>query len=90
LIKKLLNSSTSRIATLSRRTKFIHPLIGRELKTIRGKSNGAYTDFGSFQWTKAVKAISILGVRSKLFASAGCNMQAMVEGGALSLAAALD
>lgn len=72
------------------KTKFTHPLIGKELKTIRGKSNGAYTDFGSFQWTKAVKAISILGVRAKLFANAGCNLQAMVEGGTLSLAAALD
>lgn len=72
------------------KTKFSHPLIGRELRTIRGKSNGAYADFGSFQWTKAVKAIAALGVRSKLFSHAGCDLQAMIEGGALSLAAALD
>lgn len=72
------------------RTSFRHPLLEREIKSVRGKTNGAYSDCGSFQWTKAVRAISVLCVKAKLFARADCNISAIIEGENASLASALD
>lgn len=72
------------------RTCFRHPILEREIKAVRGKTNGAYLDYGSFQWTKAVRAISVLSVKAKLFARADCNLCAIIEGENASLASALD
>lgn len=45
-------------------TSFVHDLIQRELICVRGKTGGAFIDAGSFLWSRAVKALSVLMVRS--------------------------
>jgi hypothetical protein len=45
---------------------FIHPVIGEERRCIRGKRSGAYRGYSTFQWTKAVQALSLLMVEAAL------------------------
>lgn len=78
------------IGTQLAKTTFRHPLLGREIKAVRGKTSGAYSDSGSFQWTKAVRAISVLSVKSKLFERVDCTLPALIEGEQASLASSLD
>ena len=54
-------------------------------RSVRGKSAGAYGGAGSFQWTSAVKGLSLLAVRavSKI-------QEPFISGSAGSLAASLD
>ncbi len=47
-------------------TSFNHDLLGKPLHSIRGKVAGAYPDAGTFQWTKAVQALTLLIIRAKL------------------------
>lgn len=72
-------------------TVFRHPILEAPRKTVRGKTNGAYKSCGSFQWTKAVKAIALIGMKAKRIAIKQCeNTPAMIEGVNASIAAALD
>lgn len=41
-------------------TNFCHPLVQEELRTIRGRTPGAYHRYGSFQWTRAIKGLCVL------------------------------
>jgi hypothetical protein len=52
---------------------------------VRGKTGGPFRAAGSFQWTSAVKALSLLVVRTALSPS-----EALLRGDANSLAASLD
>ncbi len=54
-------------------------------RSIRGKTGGAYRQAGSFQWTSAVRALSLLAVKSVVTPN---DAQIQGEGG--SLAASLD
>jgi hypothetical protein len=50
---------------------FSHPINDKELLTIRGRTSGANLDIGgTFPWTKALTALSVLGVSSALQANA--------------------
>lgn len=53
--------------------------------SIRGKTGGAYRQAGSFQWTSAVRALSLLAVKA-----VATPEDAMVQGEGGSLAASLD
>ena len=57
------------------------------LHTVRGKTAGAFVASGSFQWTAAVKALSILILKGVL-AKEGASP--ILNGGKGSLAASLD
>lgn len=59
------------------------------LSCIRGKSAGAYRNFGSFHWTSAVKAMAILALEYKLSFLARRPAQPLV-GERSSLASSLD
>lgn len=54
-------------------------------RTIRGKTGGAFRYAGSFQWTSAVKALSLLLVRASL-----SPQNSAIQGHVGSLAASLD
>lgn len=70
---------------------FAHPLLARTLSSTRGKAGGAFPSYGTFQWTKAVKAVSILAIRAKLSVlEAAQNMAPFIQGEAGTLAASLD
>jgi hypothetical protein len=58
--------------------------------SIRGKTSGAYHDFGSFQWTSAVKALAVVALKGLLSAQTSDPQQAILSGGRASLAASLD
>ena len=47
-------------------TKFSHEILEKELHAVRGRSNGFINSVGSFQWTSAVKALSVFFLRVKL------------------------
>jgi hypothetical protein len=47
-------------------TAFRHPLVGEERRATRGKDSGAYRSHSTFQWTRAVQAMSLLMVRAAL------------------------
>lgn len=75
-------------------SSFVHPLIARPLRCIRGRT-GESRKVGTFGWTTAVKAICILCVLQRLKAFEGnLNNQvseaAGISGGRGSLAASLD
>lgn len=53
--------------------------------TVRGKTGGAFRSAGSFQWTSAVKAFSLL-----LLKTAARDEQPVLKGEANSLASSLD
>lgn len=47
-------------------TCFIHPTISEERRCVRGKRSGAYRGYSTFQWTKAVQALSLLMVEAAI------------------------
>ena len=75
-------------------TTFFHDMEGAPLRSVRGKLPGAHFRCGTFQWTKAVKALSLLCVKTKAFALGEGANQAheypVIVGKGGSLAAALD
>ena len=74
-------------------TVFYHPLVEDECRTIRGKTSGAYRHWGTFQWTKAVKAVCLLAVRTALCYrrhNGKDNVYPVLLGQKTSLAASLD
>lgn len=68
------------------RTEFFHSLSGETLRCVRGKRSGPYKDFGTFQWTNAVKALSVLCLKARCFK---CE-RGILTGQKGSLAASLD
>ena len=76
-----------------KKTVFGHPLLEGEALAVRGKTSGAYDGFGSFQWTPAVQAVSVLFLRAA--ARSGSHPETkwrapLLEGESKSLAASLD
>ena len=65
--------------------QFSDGINGETRRCIRGKSGGAYRSAGSFQWTSAVRGLSLLMLRSVTRLSNGVLM-----GGNATLAASLD
>ena len=54
-------------------------------RSVRGKTPGAYRSAGSFQWTSAVKALSLLLVKARIACS-----DSFIQGETGSMAASLD
>jgi hypothetical protein len=65
--------------------EFNDGLSGEVRRCVRGKSGGAYRSAGSFQWTSAVRGLASLLVQTVLLPN-----EAVIEGGAGTLAASLD
>ena len=62
-----------------------------ECRSVRGKTAGAFRNVGSFQWTNAVKALSLLAVRAGLAQRVGVmRVEHYLAGEKGSLAASLD
>lgn len=59
------------------------------LRSVRGKSCGAFRGAGTFQWTSAVQGLSVLMLRA-LAASKGSNVEPHLIGAKGSLASSLD
>jgi hypothetical protein len=59
------------------------------LTTVRGKTNGAHREGGSFQWSSAVRAMACVFLSAKLFDDLAPG-EPMLTGEAKSLAASLD
>ena len=70
-------------------TLFIHPLLDREQRCIRGKRSGAYRDHSTFQWTKAVRALSVLIVEAAIRSTIPSAMP-LLAGSTGTLASSLD
>jgi hypothetical protein len=68
-------------------TFFLPDYGGNSLRCIRGKTSGAFIGYGTFQWTTAVAALSLLFVRTKLF---GGEIESCLSGDRGSLACSLD
>ena len=62
----------------------------RSCHSVRGKVPGAYLGAGTFQWTSAVKALSVLAMRSKAAALQAEPAPFALEGFRSSLASSLD
>lgn len=71
-------------------TTFHHSLNSGPMHTVRGKSAGAFSGCGSFQWTTAVQALSLLCVTTACEFSRGNSHEVRLSGGRGSLAASLD
>lgn len=62
----------------------------RRYLVVRGKGEGAYREAsGSFQWTRAVRALAVLLLRYKLSCE-GCSAESRIEGRKGTLASSLD
>ncbi len=59
---------------------------GEKRSSVRGKSGSITSDYNSFQWTSAVKALACLGLRANILGVS----RASILGDAKSLASALD
>lgn len=70
-------------------TLFSHPLAGSERRCIRGHRSGAYRAYSTFQWTKAVHALALLGVEAAIRAQEPAESPLLV-GWRGSLASSLD
>lgn len=70
------------------KTVFRNAADNQELRAIRGRTPGAFSDHGTFLWTSAVQALCVLLLRSA--ASRHSDQQATLEGESGSLASALD
>ena len=72
-------------------TSFAHPAIIEVKTVIRGKSGGAFSHCGSFQWTRAVKALCNLVLRAVYHHRKGDSpVLPILVGDTQSLAASLD
>lgn len=70
-------------------TCFIHPVVGEPRRCIRGKRSGAYRGYSTFQWTKAVQALSLLMVEAAK-RTIEPSSTPMLRGGVGSFASSLD
>lgn len=64
---------------------FCNGLTSEVHRSLRGKSAGAHSQAGSFQWTSAVKGLALLAVQA-----AGAFEEPFIQGCGGSLAASLD
>lgn len=71
------------------RTTFTSFTTFAELKSVRGKTSGAFRGHGTFQWTAAVRGLSALLVQSALSIGRP-SIEPNIMGGAASMAASLD
>lgn len=78
------------------RVEFSHPLLNSERLCVRGKSAGAFACDGTFEWSRAVRALSLLLVRQAAHsaqtgrANGAPRKQSVLEGYSGSAAAAFD
>ena len=68
-------------------THFSHRLLEEEKRTIRGKTRGAFYGYGSFTWSRAVKALCLLLLNTKVN---GETAKPGLLGGKGTLASSLD
>lgn len=68
---------------------FRAPLLDGERWAVRGKTAGAYANCGTFQWTNAVRALSLLFLKTKLL-EFNRESDALLKGGEGTLASSLD
>ncbi len=72
-------------------TRFFHPLAGREIRAVRGKTGGAFQNVGSFQWSVGVKAIiTLLATCAAEARKSNSNRVVQLLGEGASHAASLD
>ena len=64
-------------------------LNGRRIHAVRGKTSGAFTGQGSFHWSIAVRALSVLAIRTSM-ATLGHSCDPILVGDKGSYAASLD
>lgn len=94
MIKMTLNFVSDRSTVFLNQTAFIHPLLARELVTVRGSA--APHGMGNFKWSNGVRALSVLLLRhAQLLLSVRSEAQlrtepATIEGNENSLATSLD
>ena len=70
---------------------FHHELLAEAISSVRGRTEGAYRGFGSFQWTPAVQALTLLFLRQAACQTSGKGGSgALLEGSASSAASSLD
>lgn len=72
------------------KTCFSHPIVGGELKAVRGKTAGAYHGYSTFQWTPAVQSMALLVLRTAALGRENRLSEALIEGGQGSPASSLD
>ena len=72
------------------KTSFSHPIVGGELKAVRGKTAGAYHGFSTFQWTPAVQSMVVLVLRTVAFGRQNHVSDAVIQGYEGSPASSLD
>lgn len=74
-------------------TAFAHPVLVSELVTCRGKVAGAFSGYGTFQWSSAVRALSCLMLLSASWAKrskADIDYPPRLQGDKRSFASSLD
>mgnify|MGYP000591045790 CR=1 FL=1 len=72
------------------KTSFSHPIVGGELKAVRGKTCGAYHGYSTFQWTPAVQSMVLLVLKTAALGKENRLSEALIEGGQGSPASSLD
>lgn len=72
------------------RTVFEHPLSARRVESVRGKSEGAYSRSGSFQWSPAVRALCVLLIKAKEAAVSQREQAPILQTNARGAISALD
>ena len=73
------------------RISFYHPLLNEARICVRGKSTAAFAADGSFQWSSAVRALSILLLKAAADRlNPYSSSDAILEGGKNTLTASLD
>ncbi len=71
-------------------TKLYPPFDGPPRITVRGKTSGAYTNAGSFNFSSAVRALCVLCLKSVLVEKSSSDELPIILGDKGSLAASLD
>lgn len=71
------------------KTGFEHPLLKAPRQAVRGRMPSGLSEAGTFQWTSAVRALSVLLLKSAAF-QRGAEVNAVLEGNCGSLASSLD
>ena len=71
-------------------TRFVAHVRDTVKVCVRGKTCGAYQGAGTFQWSSAVRALSVLAIRHNLSQSPVSGIAPQILGELASLAASLD
>lgn len=72
------------------RLEFTHPASGEIRKSVRGNTSGAYYGAGSFRWSSAVQALTVLALRAAAASERGATNPPSISGPRGSHAASLD